>query len=105
MGGAPGRTPYGAAKAGVAGFTKSLAMELGPHNVNVNAIAPGFIQTSVVELTTPEYRQAWVDRSLLKRLGEPIDIANAALFLASDESSYITGQILYVSGGITPGIV
>ena len=105
MGGAPGRTPYGAAKAGVAGFTKSLAMELGPHNVNVNAIAPGFIQTSVVELTTPEYRQAWVERSLLKRLGEPIDIANAALFLASDESSYITGQILYVSGGITPGIV
>lgn len=105
MGGAPGRTPYAAAKAAVAGYTKSLAIELGPHNVNVNAIAPGFIQTSVVEMTTPEYRQAWIDRSLLKRLGEPIDIANATLFLVSEEASYITGQILYVSGGITPGIV
>ena len=105
MGGAPGRTPYAAAKAAVAGFTKSLAMELGPHNINVNAIAPGFIRTTVVEVTTPEQQQAWIDRSLLKRLGEPIDIANAALFLASEEARHITAQILYVSGGITPGIV
>lgn len=105
MGGAPGRTPYGTAKAGVAGFTKSLAIEVGPHGINVNAIAPGLIQTSVMEMTTPEYQDEWRQRSLLKRLGEPIDIANAVLFLVSDEARFITGQILYVSGGITPGIV
>lgn len=105
MGGAPGRTPYATAKAAVAGFTKSLAIELGPHGINVNAIAPGLIATSVMEMTSPEYVQEWTDRSLLKRIGEPIDIANATLFLASDEARHITGQILYVSGGITPGIV
>lgn len=105
MGGAPGRTPYATAKAAVAGFTKSLAIELGPHGINVNAIAPGLIATSVMEMASPEYVQEWTDRSLLKRIGEPIDIANATLFLASDEARHITGQILYVSGGITPGIV
>ena len=105
MGGAPGRTPYGTAKAAVAGFTKSLAIELGPSGINVNAIAPGLIRTSVMDITSPDYVQEWIDRSSLKRIGEPIDIANTALFLASDEARHITGQIIYVSGGITPGIV
>ncbi|MEM7253144.1 MAG: SDR family NAD(P)-dependent oxidoreductase [Pseudomonadota bacterium] len=101
--GEAGAVDYGAAKAAVASFTRSLAIELAPH-VNVNCIAPGIINTRVIgmvgEALAEEYRQ----RSLLKRLGEPEDIANAALFLASDESSFITGQVLAVSGGIWPAL-
>jgi 3-oxoacyl-[acyl-carrier protein] reductase len=103
MGGAAGRTPYAAAKAAVAGFTKSLAIELGPYNINVNAIAPGLIRTGVIQMQTEEGVREWTERSLLKRIGEPLDVANAALFLASEEARHITAQILYVSGGITPG--
>jgi NAD(P)-dependent dehydrogenase (short-subunit alcohol dehydrogenase family) len=105
MGGADGRTPYATAKAAVAGFTKSLAIELGPHNIRVNAIAPGLIRTGVMQMQTEEGVREWTERSLLKRIGDPIDVANAALFLVSDEARHITAQILYVSGGITPGIV
>lgn len=105
MGGAAGRTPYAAAKAAVAGFTKSLAAELGPHNINVNAVAPGLIRTGVMQLQTEEGIREWTERSLLKRIGEPLDVANAVLFLVSEEARHITAQILYVSGGITPGIV
>lgn len=105
MGGAGGRTPYATAKAAVAGFTKSLAIELGPYNITVNAIAPGLIRTNVMPMVTEAEMQAWTDRSLLKRIGDPIDVANAALFLVSEEARHITAQILYVSGGITPGIV
>lgn len=105
MGGADGRTPYATAKAAVAGFTKSLAIELGPHNINVNAVAPGLIRTGVMQMQTDEGVREWTERSLLKRIGEPVDVANAMLFLVSEEARHITAQILYVSGGITPGIV
>lgn len=99
--GEQGYADYGAAKAGVASLTKTAAKELSPF-INVNCIAPGLIQTSVVErmdaATLEEYRK----NTLLGRLGNPVDIAHAALFLASDEASYITGHILPVSGGIWP---
>ncbi|MCH9674764.1 MAG: SDR family oxidoreductase [Gammaproteobacteria bacterium] len=101
--GEPGAADYGAAKAAVASLTRTLAMELAPH-INVNCIAPGIINTRVVGMLGPELAEEYRQRSLLKRLGEPIDIANAALFLASDESSYITGQVLAVSGGIWPAL-
>ena len=101
--GEAGSADYGAAKAAVASITRTLAAELAPH-VNVNCIAPGMINTRVVEMMGPQVVQQYCDRSLLKRLGEPVDIANAALFLASDESNYITGQILSVSGGIWPAL-
>jgi 3-oxoacyl-[acyl-carrier protein] reductase len=94
---------YGAAKAGVASLTRSLAMELAPH-VTANCIAPGLIQTSVLERAEPDLVEAYRGRTLLNRLGEPEDIANAALFFASEEAAYITGAILPVSGGIWPSL-
>ena len=98
--GGPYYAHYGATKAGVVAFTRGLAMELGPHNINVNAIGPGIIDTPMaagdVEL---EYRQRLIKGIPLRRIGTPRDIANAALFLASDEAAYITGQCLYVCGG------
>jgi NAD(P)-dependent dehydrogenase (short-subunit alcohol dehydrogenase family) len=101
--GEPGSSDYGAAKAAVASFTRTLAIELAPH-VNVNCIAPGTIRTTVVSRMPPEELERYAAKPLLKRLGEPADIANAALFLASDESSYITGEILAVSGGVWPAL-
>jgi 3-oxoacyl-[acyl-carrier protein] reductase len=101
--GEPGSADYGAAKAAVASFTRTLAFELAPH-VNVNCIAPGTIRTTVVQRMPPEELDRYAAKPLLKRLGEPQDIANAALFLASDESSYITGEILAVSGGVWPSL-
>ena len=98
-----GSSDYGAAKAAVATFTRSLAIELAPH-VNVNCIAPGTVRTTVVGRMPPEELERYAAKPLLKRLGEPADIANAALFLASDESSYITGEILAVSGGVWPAL-
>ncbi|MCP1335517.1 SDR family NAD(P)-dependent oxidoreductase [Futiania mangrovi] len=90
---------YAAAKAAVSSLTRSLAMELAPA-VTVNCIAPGLIQTSVIDRAAPELVRQYTERSLLKRLGKPEDIANAALFLSSSEASFITGAILPVSGGI-----
>ncbi|MEH6947001.1 SDR family NAD(P)-dependent oxidoreductase [Bacillus sp. JJ634] len=101
LAGAKGFSDYGAAKAGVASLTKTAAMELGPY-INVNCIAPGVIQTSAVERMNEEDIQAYKNQIILDRLGEPIDIANAALFLSSDESRYVTGQILAVAGGMSP---
>lgn len=98
-----GSSDYGAAKAAVASLTRTLAMELAPH-VNVNCIAPGTIRTTVVSRMPPEELERYAAKPLLKRLGEPADIANAALFLASDEAAYITGEILAVSGGIWPAL-
>lgn len=94
---------YAAAKAAVASLTRSLAMELAP-DLTVNCIAPGLIRTSVVDRAAPEMVASYTERSVLKRLGEPADIANAALFLASPEASFITGAILPVSGGIWPAL-
>lgn len=103
MAGEYGQTDYGAAKAAVTSLTRSLAMEFAPH-VNVNCIAPGMIKTSVLQRTDPEMIRQFEEGTLLKRLGEPDDIANAALFLCSDEASYITGAMLPVSGGIFPAL-
>ncbi|MGH3354094.1 MAG: SDR family NAD(P)-dependent oxidoreductase [Nocardioides sp.] len=103
-----GQANYSAAKAGVQGFTRTLALELGAFGVNVNAIAPGFIATEMTDQTAArlgldvdEFRKLSADANPVKRVGEPADIAAAAAFLASDESSYITGQTLYVDGGAT----
>lgn len=98
-----GNADYGAAKAAVASLTRTMAIELAPH-VNVNCIAPGTIRTSVLQRMPAEELAFYAAKPLLKRLGEPVDIANACLFLASDEASYITGEILAVSGGIWPAL-
>ncbi len=94
---------YSAAKAGVAALTRVMAMEFAPH-VTVNSIAPSLIRTSVVDRMAAEEIEAFRQRTLLKRLGEPMDIANAALFLASDEAAFITGVNLPVSGGMPSGL-
>lgn len=94
---------YGAAKAGVASLTRALAQDLAPR-VTVNCVAPGLIRTSVLDRADPALVERYRARALLGRLGEPRDVANAALFLASDEAAYITGAILPVSGGIWPAL-
>ncbi len=101
--GESGSADYSAAKAAVASLTRTLAIELAPH-VNVNCVAPGTIRTSVMNRMTDEETRYYASKPLLKRLGEPEDVANACLFFASDESSYITGQILAVSGGVWPAL-
>jgi 3-oxoacyl-[acyl-carrier protein] reductase len=98
--GNPGQTNYAAAKAGVVGFTKSLAREIGSRGITVNAIAPGYIATSMTDVLTDEIKKKLVDEIVLGRLGAPEDVANAVLFLASDAASYITGTCLNVSGGL-----
>ena len=103
MAGEYGQTDYGAAKAAVTSLTRSLAMELAP-DINVNCIAPGMIKTSVMQRADPAMVRQFQEGTLLKRLGEPRDIANAALFLCSDESNYVTGEMLAVSGGIFPAL-
>ena len=95
-----GQANYAASKAGLVGLTKSLARETAPRGVRVNAIAPGFIDTDMTRLLPEEVKQAMLEQIPLKRLGRPEDIAQAALFLASDASAYITGQVLTVDGGM-----
>jgi len=90
---------YGASKAAVVGLTKSLALELAPYNITVNAIAPGLIDTDMTAGTTPEERKNALELIPLGRIGQPTDIAYAAVFLASDRASFITGQTLNVNGG------
>ena len=100
--GSPARVHYSAAKTGVVGFTRSLAAEIGPFDINVNAIGPGIIDTPMLEQDVgADLRPHLPERIPLRRLGVPRDIANAVVFLASDESSYITGQCLYVCGGVS----
>ena len=95
-----GQTNYAAAKAGVIGFTKSLAREMASRGITVNAVAPGFIATDMTA-AMPEKAQEHVLASIpLGKMGEPKDIANAVLFLASDKASYITGQVIHVDGGM-----
>lgn len=98
--GNPGQANYCAAKAGVLGLTKSLALEVGSRNITVNTIAPGFISTDMTAVLTGEQKQVILDRIPLQRAGTPDDIANAVLFLASDKGSYITGQTLHINGGM-----
>ncbi len=95
-----GQTNYAASKAGMIGFTKSVALELGSRNIRCNAIAPGFIETEMTDKLDEKTVQGWRDGIPLKRGGSTEDIANACLFFASDLSSYVTGQVLNVDGGM-----
>lgn len=95
-----GQANYSASKAGMIGLTKSMAKELGGRNILVNLIAPGFVITAMTDKLTDEQKQYYANNIPLKRGAEPADIANAAIFLASDDSSYITGQVLHVDGGL-----
>jgi len=95
-----GQSNYSASKAGILGFTKSVAKELGSRNIRCNAIAPGFILTEMTENLPPDIKSEWINKIPLKRGGTPEDVANTALFLASDLSSYITGQTIHVCGGM-----
>jgi len=100
MMGNAGQANYAASKAGIIGLTKSLARELAARGINVNAIAPGFIKTRMTEALSEKQRSALVERIPFSRLGEPEDVAKSALFLASELSDYITGQVLVVDGGM-----
>lgn len=95
-----GQANYSASKAGIIGFSKSMALELGSRNIRVNAIAPGFIETEMTAKLDEKIVAGWRDAIPLKRGGTPEDIANACIFLASDLSAYITGQVLQVDGGM-----
>jgi 3-oxoacyl-[acyl-carrier protein] reductase len=95
-----GQSNYAASKAGIIGFTKSLARELGSRNITVNAIAPGYIQTPMTDRLTEEQRKALLATVAIPRLGTPEDIANVVLFLASPAASYISGEVINVSGGL-----
>ncbi|QSX31829.1 3-oxoacyl-ACP reductase FabG [Shewanella cyperi] len=95
-----GQVNYSAAKAGLIGFTKSLAREVASRQITVNAIAPGFIQTDMTDELTEEQQQAIMSQVPMERLGQAQEIANAVLFLASDAAAYITGETLHVNGGM-----
>ena len=95
-----GQANYAASKAGLIGFTKSLARELGPRNVTVNAVAPGYIQTPMTDKLTDDQREALVKTVAIPRLGTPTDVADAVAFLAGPGASYITGVVLNISGGL-----
>jgi 3-oxoacyl-[acyl-carrier protein] reductase len=95
-----GQTNYAASKAGLIGFTKSLARELASRNITVNAVAPGFIVTDMTGRLSEEIQKSITSRIPLSRVGEPLDVANVVAFLASGEASYITGQTICVDGGI-----
>lgn len=98
--GNPGQSNYAASKAGIIGFTKATAQELGSRNIRVNAIAPGFIETEMTSHLPEEYRKGWLDKIPLKRPGSTEDVANVTVFLASDLSTYVTGQVISVCGGM-----
>lgn len=95
-----GQSNYAASKAGMIGMTKSLALEVATRGITVNCIAPGYIDTPMTQVLKEEIRRAIIDRIPTKRIGTPQDVANAVLFLASEESCYITGQTLGVNGGM-----
>ncbi|MFE3703267.1 SDR family oxidoreductase, partial [Nocardia tengchongensis] len=104
--GARGQANYSAAKMGIQGLTRTLAMELGPFGINVNAVAPGFIVTEMTDATAArvgvspeEFRAEAAKITPLRRVGEPADIANVVSFLVSDDASFVTGQTIYVDGG------
>lgn len=95
-----GQSNYAAAKAGIIGFTKSVAKELGSRGITVNAIAPGFIETDMTAVLSDKVKDQFINSIPLRRSGKPEDVANAALFLASDYSDYITGQVINIDGGM-----
>ncbi len=95
-----GQTNYAASKAGVVGFTKSLAREVAQRNITVNAVAPGFIQTAMTDAIPEKARELLVSQIPMQRLGTPDDVASAVNFLLSDAASYITGQVIAVNGGM-----
>ncbi|HRG08593.1 MAG TPA: 3-oxoacyl-[acyl-carrier-protein] reductase, partial [Cyclobacteriaceae bacterium] len=94
-----GQANYAASKAGIIGFTKSVALELGSRGIRSNAVAPGFIETEMTAVLDPKTVQSWRDAIPLKRGGNPNDVADACVFLGSDMSTYITGQVIQVDGG------
>jgi 3-oxoacyl-[acyl-carrier protein] reductase len=98
--GNPGQSNYAAAKAGIIAFSKSLAREIGSRGITVNVVAPGFIDTDMTRALTEDQRQALLGQIALGRLGEPDDIAQAVLFLASPAAAYITGETMHVNGGM-----
>lgn len=98
--GNPGQANYSAAKAGVVAFTKTLAQEMGSRNVRVNCVAPGFIRTRLTDAIPDVNKEKYLERIPMRRIGEPEEVANVVLFLASQLSSYMTGQVVDVNGGI-----
>jgi 3-oxoacyl-[acyl-carrier protein] reductase len=95
-----GQTNYGASKAGIIGFTKSLARELGSRGVRANVVAPGYVNTRLTEVLPDDAKQAMLANTPLGRLGDPEDVAGAVRFLCSDDASFITGEVLLVDGGL-----
>ena len=95
-----GQTNYAASKAGIIGFTKSLARELGSRNVRANVVAPGYVRTQLTEVLPEEATQTMLQQTPLGRLGDPEDVAGAVRFLCSDEASFVTGEVLLVDGGL-----
>lgn len=91
---------YAASKGGVVSATKSLALELAPYNIRVNAVSPGYIETDMTKFSSKEERKYYLEQIPIKRLGKPSEIADAVVFLCSERSSYITGEVLHVNGGL-----
>jgi len=95
-----GQANYSASKAGMMGFTKSLAKELGSRNILVNCVAPGYVRSAMTDALNDEQKKQFLNNIPLKRVAEPSDIANLVMFLVSEESSYITGQVIHINGGL-----
>lgn len=98
--GIEGAPHYSAAKAGIVGFSRSVAREIAARGININVIAPGYIETPMTEVLSPVVQQIWTMNTPMKRPGQALEVANVALYLASDESSYVTGQVISPSGGM-----
>lgn len=98
--GNPGQVNYSASKAGIIGFTKSLAREVANRNITVNAIAPGFIETDMTRILPEDVKRDMIETIPMKKYGKPEDIANLVIFLSSDKAAYITGQVIHVDGGM-----
>ncbi|MBQ4649769.1 MAG: 3-oxoacyl-ACP reductase FabG [Firmicutes bacterium] len=101
--GCPGYSHYSAAKAGVIGFTRTLARELGSEGVRINCVAPGITETEMTKDRIEEGLQGYLDKLPIGRIGQPVDIANAVIFMASDKAGFITGQVLHCNGGMYLG--
>lgn len=99
--GIPRQTNYSASKAGIIGFTKALAKEVAPYNIRVNAVAPGFIETGMLENLKEEYKSQIIKQTPLARLGKPEEVAKAVKFLVSDDAKYVTGQTIVIDGGMS----